>query len=97
MACKIDYSWYPFDTQVCPLIIFPASMMYYGMGGIKLHWDKHSPSLDELFFPGKRTAEPNWDKWMTVERNEKYNKSDYSYLRVNFWFQVSYVLQPDKF
>ena len=73
---------------MCPLILFPASMMYSGRGGIKLQWDRKSPSLDELFFPGKKTTEANWNKWMTVERNEKYNKSNYSYLRANFWFQA---------
>ena len=90
MTCKLDYSWYPFDTQVCPLILFPSSMMYSGKGGIKLLWDRDSPSLDELFFPGKRITEANFDKWMTVVRKEGYNESDLSYLRANFWFQVCF-------
>ena len=74
---------------MCPVILFPASRIYFGPSRIKLHWESGSPSLDMLFFPGKRETESNWDKWMTVERNEKYNQSDYSYLRVNFWFQVA--------
>ena len=68
-------------------------MMYLGQGSIKLLWDRDSPSLNELFFPGKRITEANFDKWMTVVKKEGYNESDLSYLRVNFWFQVRLQFQ----
>ena len=65
-------------------------MMYFGKGYIKLQWDDESPTVDKLFFPGKIPSEANWGKWMTVEKDEEYETSSNSYLRVNFWFQVDF-------
>ena len=64
-------------------------MMYYGKGYTKLQWDKESPNVVTLFFPRKIPSEANWSKWMSVEKDEEYEKSNNSYLRVNFWFQVA--------
>ena len=88
MSCNLDFTWYPFDTQVCPLIIFPTPLLATGRAGFKLFWDSGSPTEDELIFPGKVEAESNWRQWMTVERDADYNSTKDSYLKVNFWFEV---------